>query len=290
MTDRQKSIAAMVVSTLGFSLMGMFVKLAGDIPSTQKLIFRCITIMTVSLILMRREGTRLRDIKHHKWMLLRSILGTCGIICNYYAIDQLILSDFNIIFRLTTMILLLTSWIFLKERVSRERLFAIGVAFIGVVLVVKPAFSLEFVPYLAAIAGTVFAALAYTTIRVLGQKEHYLAIVFYFAATTFVVILPHVAMNFEPMTIYQLAYVILAGLCAAVGQFGVTVAYKLAPAKEVSIYNYLGVVFSAGLSIMVFAQFPDGFSILGYMIIFGASYYMYRYADRGQEQKGEEAA
>lgn len=276
MTSKHKSISAMLLSTLSFSMMGMFVKLAGDIPSTQKLIFRCITIMVVSLILMRRQDVHLRQIKHHKLLMLRSFFGTVGIICNYYAIDNMILSDSNIIFRLTTIILLLTSWIFLKEKVSMKQLFAIVVAFIGVVFVVKPEFSVAFIPYLVAINGALFAAFAYTTLRVLGQKEHYLAIVFYFAAFSFVFIAPYVFFNYQPMTLIQTVLVILAGLSAAGGQFGVTVAYKYAPASEVSIYNYFGVVFSAIISVIVFFDFPDVYSMIGYVIIFGAAYYMYK--------------
>ncbi len=226
---------------------------------------------------MRYQSVRLRDIKHHKWLILRSILGTGGIICNYYAIDHLILSDSNIIFRLTTIILLLTSWVFLKEKVSKRRLVAIFVAFVGVVFVVKPAFSVEFIPYLVAIGGATFAALAYTTLRVVGQKEHFMAIVFYFATFTFIVLLPYVIYNYQPMTMLDTFYVVTAGFCAAIGQFGVTIAYKLAPpAKEVSIYNYFGVVFSAVLSVVIFSDLPDGLSILGYFIIFGASYYMFK--------------
>ncbi len=280
LSNKSKSIWAMIISTASFTLMGMCVKLAGDIPSTQKLIFRAITIMCVSFILMKRQKVKLRKIKHHKWLMLRSLLGTCGIICNYYAIDHLILSDSNIIFRMTTMILLLTSWIFLGERVSAKQLLLILVAFLGVLLVVKPEFSLELVPYLIAILGACFAALAYTTLRVVGQKEHYMAIVFYFAAFTFVTILPYVIYNFQPMMPIQVIAVIAAGVFAAFGQFGVTVAYKLAPAKEVSIYNYLGVVFAAVISILVFRQMPDMYSVLGYIVIFAASYAMYKLNNR----------
>ena len=79
------------------------------------------------------------------------------------------------------------------------------------------------------------------------------------------------------MTITQLIYLILAGVFASIGQFGITLAYKYAPAKEISIIDYSNIIFSAIISIVVFSAIPDIFSIIGYIIIFGASYYMFLY-------------
>jgi len=72
-------------------------------------------------------------------------------------------------------------------------------------------------------------------------------------------------------------YLILAGAFATLGQFGITGAYKYAPAKEISIFDYSNIIFSAIISIVLFNVFPDKFSIIGYLIIFGASFYMFMY-------------
>ncbi len=50
---------------------------------------------------------------------------------------------------------------------------------------------------------------------------------------------------FEPMTLQQFLILIGAGAGAAVGQFGITAAYKYAPAREISIYDYTLVIFAA---------------------------------------------
>lgn len=276
MTKKQSSILSMLISALGFSFMGVFVKLTGDIPVIQKAIFRTSTIMVISFFMLKFYNLKLKNIKHHKLLLLRSILGTVGILLNYYALDKLILSDANTIFRLSTVFLIIFCWIFLKEKISFKQLITILVAFIGVVFIMKPALDINIIPYLVAILGAAFAAGAYTTLRPLGGSEHPITIVFYFSAFTTLVLSPYVILNFAPMTSIQLLYAILAGICAAIGQFGVTIAYKLAPAKEVSIYNYFGVVFSGILSIVIFEKFPDVLSIIGYIIVFGTSYYMYK--------------
>lgn len=40
------------------------------------------------------------------------------------------------------------------------------------------------------------------------------------------------------MTTIQMVYLLGAGLSAAVGQIGITLAYSFAPAKDISIFTY----------------------------------------------------
>lgn len=75
----------------------------------------------------------------------------------------------------------------------------------------------------------------------------------------------------------QLLILILAGLAAAGGQFGVTSAYCYAPAKEISVYDYTQIIFAAGLGFLLFAQIPDWLSILGYCIIISMAAAMFIY-------------
>ena len=72
----------------------------------------------------------------------------------------------------------------------------------------------------------------------LGNKEEYYTIVFFFSTFSLVTVLPMFIYVYEPMTTMQFVYLILAGIFASLGQFGVTLAYKYAPAKEISIFDY----------------------------------------------------
>src|SRR5699024_7368932 len=102
--------------------------------------------------------------------------------------------------------------------------------------IIQPDFSVELLPYIAGVFGAVFAAGAYTLLRVLGNKEKHYTVVFYFSFFTTVVLTPFFILFYEPMSWQQWLYLILAGVFATVGQFGVTLAYKFAPAKEISIF------------------------------------------------------
>lgn len=291
MSDKNKGIILLLISALGFSVMAAFVKLSGDLPSIQKTLFRNAVSAVISLgfVLYYKErffGKR----ENQKYLLLRSTLGTLGIVFYFYAIDHLVLSDADMLNKLSPFFTIIFAALFLKEKPMRYQIAAVVVAFAGTMFIIKPQFSVEVVPYLAGMLSAVFAAGAYTVLRVLGDKEKYYTVVFYFSFFSTVVLLPFVILFYEPMTTRQFVYLLLAGTFATVGQFGITLAYKFAPAKEISIFFYSTVVFAAIISIVLFNQAPDLLSVVGYIIIFSALAYMFVKNNAMEKQAKKSAA
>ena len=71
------------------------------------------------------------------------------------------------------------------------------------------------------------------------------------------------------MTWTQLLILMAAGVSATLGQFGITNAYKFAPAKDISVFDYTQVIFAALWAMIFFAEIPVPLSIAGYIIIIG---------------------
>ncbi|MCA1022625.1 DMT family transporter [Halobacillus litoralis] len=276
MTNRNKGIVLLLISAFGFSMMAALVKLSGDVPTVQKTLFRNLVSAIIAFGFVRYNKERLFGKKENQKLLLsRSALGTIGMVLYFYAIDNLVLSDADMLNKLSPFLLIIFSAIFLKERTRPYQIAAILAAFAGTLLIIKPAFSLEFIAYAAGLFSAVFAAGAYTLLRVLGDKEKFYTIVFYFSFFTTVSLLPFTIAFYEPMSAKQWVYLLGAGAFATLGQFGLTIAYKFAPAREISIFFYSTVVYSALISILLFGQIPDLLSVAGYLTIFGASLYMF---------------
>ena len=70
---------------------------------------------------------------------------------------------------------------------------------------------------------------------------------------------------------------VLGGLSAMAGQFALTAAYTRAPAREISVYDYTQVLFAAVFGYIFFAQVPDVWSVLGYLMICGSGIAMFLY-------------
>ena len=72
----------------------------------------------------------------------------------------------------------------------------------------------------------------------------------------------------------------MAGVAASVAQFALTAAYKHAPAKEISIYSYTQIIFTALIGFVLFAQIPTVLSFIGYAIVILASIGMFIYNNK----------
>lgn len=273
MTNKQKGIIAILVAAFGFAFMSIFVKLSGDIPVEQKVLFRNVVSMMVSAIMITfKKGTYIGKKENRKKLLLRSSLGTIGMLFFFYSITHMVTSDANMINKLSAFFLILFSFWFLKERVSKKQIIAIIFAFIGTIFIIKPSFNFDFVPYLTSILAAAFAGGAYTVLRTLGNKEHYTTVVFFFSTFSVLILLPFVVYGYVFVSKTQLLYLCLTGVFATIGQFGTTLAYKYAPAKEISIFSYFTVVFVTVMGIPLLKEYPDIYSIIGYVIIFISAY------------------
>lgn len=278
MNNRNKGIILIILSAFGFAMMSAFVKLAGDLPSLQKAFFRNVISFIIALAMIIRHKESLFGKKENqKLLLMRSTFGTLGVVLNFYAIDHLILSDANMLNKLSPFFVLLFCAIFLKEKLTSNHIITIIIGFLGALLIIKPAFSVDLIPYIAGLSSAVFAGAAYSCVRAIGNKEKHYTVVFYFSCFSVVTLFPMMILNYVPMSGLQLTYLILAGVFATLGQFAITLAYRYAPAREISIFDYSNIIFSALISLIIFEQIPDAISILGYLVIFSASFYMFLY-------------
>ena len=119
---------------------------------------------------------------------------------------------------------------------------------------------------------------AYTCVRYLGLRgENGRLIVFFFSAFSSATMLPFLLFDYHYMTWQQWATLLLAGACAAGGQFSITAAYTHAPSREISVYDYAQVIFAAVVGYLVFGDVPDVLSFVGYAVICGMALWMFFY-------------
>lgn len=276
MSNIVKGILLMLISSIGFAGMTLFVKLSGDLPAIQKTFFRNFVSAIIAFILVIYYKESLFGKRENQLVLLgRSIFGTLGVIFLFYAIDNLVLSDADMISKTSPFLVIIFSAIFLKEKILPFQMATIITAFIGMLFIVKPSFSIDVAPYLSGVLSAVFAAAAYTLLRVLGNREKFYTVVFYFSFFSTVILFPFLIIIYKPMSGKQFLFLLLAGLFATVGQFGITLAFKYAPARDISIFTYSTVFFTVIMSFAFFGEGPDLYSLIGYVIILSAMLYMF---------------
>ena len=278
--QKTKGIIYILTAAFGFSLMSLFVKLAGDLPAMQKAFFRNFVAMIFVFIMMLREKVGFIPPKEHIPDLLgRSFFGTLGLVCNFYALGTLNLSDANMLNKLSPFFAIIFSVFLLREKPKLVQIIGVTVAFVGSLFIIKPGFeNPQVLPAVAGLAGGMGAGIAYTFVRRLGKKqENSRRIIFFFSAFSCLLCLPFLIIQYKHMSLLQLVYLILAGTFACVGQLGITKAYICSPAREISVYDYTQVIFAAALGFLVFGDIPDLLSVVGYVLICGAGVTMFFY-------------
>ncbi len=283
MNSKTKGILYVITAAFGFSMMSVFVHLAGDMPTFQKAFFRnAAALIFVAALMAKHKINPVPKPQNIPALLGRAGFGTIGLVSNFYAIDRLVLADANMLNKLSPFFAIIFSIFLLKERPTLVQILGVAAAFIGSLFIIKP--SMGGYPVFPAVIGAVggmSAGLAYTFVRLLGKKgENSLRIIFFFSAFSCLVCIPFMIMNFAPFSLKSFLYLILAGISASLGQFGITKAYLCAPAKEISVYDYTQVLFAAVFGFFLFGQVPDLLSIAGYILICGAGIAMFLYNRR----------
>ncbi|MEY8379892.1 DMT family transporter [Ileibacterium valens] len=278
MTNRQKGMLCIVLSALSFALMNVFVRLAGDLPSPEKSLFRnLIAVMAAGFVLMKNH----QNLHYPKaaWLnlILRSAFGTLGILCNFYAVDHLLLADASAIQKLVPFITIVVSVFLLKEKPTRLQVILVILAFSCSLLIIKPSFSnADLGASLVQVVGAIGAGTAYVYVRKLTlQGVDKSKIIFFFSAFSLLAFIPLTMLDFKMPTLTQLVCLIMAGIMATFGQYSVTYAYSFAPASQISICDYTQIIFSAILGFFFFGQVADWMSWLGYAALIALAFINY---------------
>ena len=282
-------IVFILISAFFFALMSVFVRLSGDLPTFQKSFFRNLVASIVAFIALAKSKNFRLQKGSFPVLLVRSIAGTVGIVANFYAVDRLTIADASILNKLAPFFSIIFSALLLKEKASWKDWLLVSTAFCGALFVIKPSFSIaDSVPALIGALGGLGAGLAYTCVHYLGGKgERTAMIVFFFSTFSCLAVLPFTIMQYKPMSWTQLGFLLLAGSCASVAQFSVTKAYTYAPAKDISVYDYSQVLFSAIWGLSLFEEIPDYLSFIGYVIIIGSAVIKYLLSRKKHKAMGQ---
>ena len=289
-SNHTKGIICILLSALCFSGMSSFINLSGDVPVAQKIFFRNLVALFIAAFMLLKNKERFLPTKGClPYHIIRSSVGLLGVFGNFYATTHMSsTADAAMLNKMSPFFTLIFSAIFLKEKVRPRQAIAIGIAFVGAMFVIKPTLSnIELIPSLTGFIGGIGAGAAYTCVRHMGNKgENSRFTVFFFSLFSCLVTAPYLIFNFHHMTKMQWIYLIMVGVCAAGGQFAITAAYTFAPSREISIYDYSNVIFTA-ISGYFFlgGQVPDLWSFIGYAIICSMALWMFIYNNKASTLK-----
>ena len=288
LSARAKGVLAITGSAFGFALMALFVRLCDDygtpVSSFQKGFFRNVVALAIAAVAFCRTrgvsgATGKPQARHWGLLVLRSVLGTAGIFANFYALSHITIAEGQTLNKTAPFFTVLFAWLFLGEKATRRQLLPLLLAFAGVVLIAKPGFAGADAFSLAmGLLGGVCAGGAYACVRGLCADRSVSPsfIVLFFSAFSCLASVPFMCHRFDPMTWRQVLILCGTGAGAALGQFGITLAYGFAAPRDIAVFDYSNILFTALFGFAFFAQVPDAFSLLGIAAVLVAAVRIFR--------------
>lgn len=262
----------LALSALLFSLMGVLIREVSTAAGNEAVVFfRNLIGVLAFLPLVLIKGLaplRTQRLNSHLW---RTGFGLLAMYCFFYAIAHLPLAD-AMVFTYSAPVFtpLIARW-WLKEPLTRRMQLTSLVGFAGVLLVAKPSGALFDSLSLVGLAASILAAFAFVSIREMSDTEPAFRMVFYFALfSTLGSTVPFV-LTWQPLSDSTLLLLVAVGVMATISQLAMSKAYTLAPPGLIGPFAYLAIVFSGLLAWLRWGETPDLWSVLGTLLIFGAS-------------------
>lgn len=289
----------MLFASFAFAAMGAAVKLASGVYSTSEIVmYRGLVGSVLLLIITWQQGVTLRTVfaREHLW---RSFVGVVSLWMWFYAIGELPLATAVTLNYMAPIwmaaYLFCAGWWHRKNHVEWPLIAAILMSFVGVTLVLQPAFAAnQWLGGAVGIGSSVLSAMAYLQVRRLGQLgEPEVRVVFYFSAMSAVAGMAGTLLEgraagvpvFTPLTLQGGALLLAIGVSALFAQIAMTRAYRIGKVLVVSNLQYTGIVFSSLWGMFLWGDEFDWYVWLGMAVILvsgiAATFYNTRSTPRG---------
>ena len=246
----------MLVASLAFGFMNVSVKSISGMHVSEIVFFRAIVqILIAAVVLAYQRETPWGN--NPKLLIMRGFFGSMGLLCYFYSLQVMPLSNALVIHYLSPILTTLFALMIGDEQVQKKQWLFFALSFSGVVIVNGVSSVVTLNGIIAGLGGAVFSALAYNTIRRLKGKENPNVVVLYFPLVTLPIslLLPVIGFgDWHYPAGMEWTWLILTGIFTQIGQFFMTRAYQEAETKVVSAISYAGIIWGTGFGLFIFNE------------------------------------
>jgi drug/metabolite transporter (DMT)-like permease len=280
---RVAGMAYMLTGVAAFSFMDASLKLLTEhYPSAQVAALRGLAALPVVFLWALYAGGA-GQLMRIRWPLhlIRGVLSVFMMITFTFALKSLSLAKVYALFFVAPLMIAVFSIFMLGERVTRTQWVAIVVGFLGVLIVLRP--GADGFAWLGTIAvlGTALAyALSSILVKIIGRTDSTQSMIFWMtcmlAIGATLIALP----DWQP--ILRKDYLLICGVAitGAIGQWGITEAFKRGPAASVAPLEYSGLGWVIIIDFVVWSVVPEWRTLAGAAVIIGSGLYLLRFESR----------
>ena len=197
----------------------------------------------------------------------RAISGTLAIIALFFGLRELPLADVISLTFGGPIFVTIASILFLSEKVGIKRWSAVFLGFVGMLLIVQPAFLDLNYYYLSPIIFCVFFACVAISVRALSKTEPNYRIAFYFTFLCALLGLATLPYGWLMPSKIDIVIFIIMGLCGSVANLMLTQSYRMAEASLVTPIKYLSLVFAIVFGFIIWSEVPKFLTLIGALLV-----------------------
>ncbi len=272
--NTRAGIALMVLTTFIFAMQdGISRHLAGEYNVMMVVMIRYWFFAAFVMAVAARKAGGLRAAAATRQPMLqafRAVLLVTEICVMVLGFTLLGLVESHAVFACYPLLIAALSGPVLGEQVGWRRWAAIGVGFLGVLIILEPGFGVFDPRAIVPLASALMFALYGLLTRYAARKDS-TATSFFWTGTVGAAAMTAVGIWFwEPMTGPDWAWMALLCVTGAAGHFTLIKTYELAEASAVQPFAYLQLVFASTLGIVVFGEGIEGNVVIGASIVVAA--------------------
>ena len=285
--DRLAGMAAMLTGVAAFALMDAGLKLlTAHYPSAQVAALRGLAALPVVFAWAMYAGGAAQLIKI-RWPLhlIRGVLSVFMMITFTFALKELSLAKAYALFFIAPLLIAVMSIFMLGERVQRTQWLAIVIGFAGVLIVLKPdTVGFGWAGTLAVLGTALCYALSSVLVKIIGRTDSTQSMIFWMTCMLAIGASAIALPNWQPIQGGHYPILVGVALTGAVGQWGITEAFKRAPAATVAPLEYTGLAWVMIIDLLVWSVLPSWRTLAGAAVIIGSGLYLLRFEARRTAQ------
>lgn len=256
--------------------MAACLKLLADLgySESQMVFARCAAGFFAILPFALRMGTGAWKVARPRPLFFRCFYSTLGFFAGFYAYAHMPLADAQAItFTRVLFIVVFAAWL-LKEKVAWRRWTAVGVGFVGVLMMLRPEGASFGLPAAAAVVSALFFGLAIITVKELTRDHSTLTLVLYTNAFTTLVGFPFAFFGWHTPDLHGWLLLALLGLTGVGAQSCYVRALATGEASLMGLIDYVRLPLAIAVGFFVFRETPDAMGMIGAAVIIGSTLYI----------------
>ncbi|MBM6582651.1 DMT family transporter [Microvirga sp. BT689] len=207
--------------------------------------------------------------------LIRSSLLLASTLCNFFALKYLQLVETQSIIFATPLLVALLASPLLGERVGWQRLTAIAVGFVGILVITRPGLGTMHPAALLSLAGSVAYAFYNIVTRMLASSDPTATTTLYSSVAGILFVTPVLPWIWttpsSPLVWFLLA---TTGFYGAFGHWLLVLAHARAPAAILAPFIYSQIFWMLALGYILFGDWPDSWTFVGAGIVIASGLYL----------------